>query len=78
MILCSAQNEIKDIKGVHFGAVLAIRGPLGHGGPHSKFCESGCAPIILVTNLRNFRRLRKYINIVRIVNETYIYKNNMF
>ena len=60
-------NEInkKKFKVSLLSSNLGLRGPLGHGGPRSKFRESSFGPIILVTNLGNFRRLRNYINSVR-------------
>ena len=59
------EKEKKELLLGCFSSSLVLCGPLGHGGPRSKFRESGSGPIILVTNLGNFRRLRKYINIVR-------------
>ena len=44
--------------------VVCNRGPKGVGGPRSLFRVSCRGPKILVRNLGNFRRLRKYINIV--------------
>ena len=44
---------------------LGLSGPMGHVGPVREFRESGYVPIILVSSLENFRRLRDDINNVR-------------
>ena len=58
------KKEKKNSKGP-FGLAVGFKGPMGHVGPFGKFHGSGYGPIVLVSDLGNFRRLGNYINSTR-------------
>ena len=77
LLVVSAQNQRKKIKLVRL-VCNWISGPIGGGGPRSVFRVSCRGPKIFVIILGNFRRLEKYINSIRYLDETYNYNYKRF